>query len=96
MHTDFLTQDVEAAARAVGFRFDGVHAPANARDSYGLSYAQFVVPLVRAVQELNAENAALKARAAADAQAAQATATTETFEARRRRLEAGAGGQAQR
>jgi hypothetical protein len=96
VHTGFLAQEVEAAAQALGFRFDGVHAPANARDHYGLGYAQFVVPLVRAVQELSAENAALKARAAAaEAQAAQATATLESFEARLRRLEAGAG-QAQR
>ena len=67
VHTGFLAQDVERAARGLGFAFDGLHAPANARDSYGLGYAQFVVPLVRAVQELSsqvnalqAENAALK------------------------------------
>jgi hypothetical protein len=52
---------------------------------------------VRAVQELSAENAALKARAAAaEAQATRATATLDTFEARLRRLEAATGGQAQR
>jgi len=110
VRTGFLAQDVEAAARALGFRFDGVHAPANARDYYGLSYAQFVVPLVRAVQELSAENTALKARAAAaetkaaqaateaaaaKTQAAAATATLETFEARLRRLESAAGEPAQ-
>ena len=32
----------------------------NENDTYGLRYAEFVVPLTKAVQELSAENAALK------------------------------------
>jgi len=99
LHTGFLAQEVEQAAQGLGYTFDGVHAPANARDYYGLSYAQFVVPLVRAVQELSAENAALKARAAVlEARAAQAaaanaqtTATLESLAERLRRLEASGG-----
>jgi len=39
-----------------------VDAPKNDNDFYGLRYAEFVVPLVKAVQELKAENDALKAR----------------------------------
>ena len=76
VHTGFLAQDVAATARALGFVFDGVHAPASARDSYGLAYAQFVVPLVRAVQELNQQVRALQTQNAA-LQATTAQATTD-------------------
>jgi hypothetical protein len=59
-YTGFLAQEVEAAARQVGFAFSGVDAPRNEHDLYGLRYAEFVVPLVKAVQELDAENRALR------------------------------------
>lgn len=49
--TGFLAQDVEAAARAAGFEFSGVHAPKNGQGLYSLEYSTFVVPLVKAVQE---------------------------------------------
>jgi len=53
--------------------------------------------LARKVEALEQQNAALKTQAAsAETKAAQATATLETFEARLRRLENAAGGQAQR
>jgi hypothetical protein len=42
---------VEEAARTIGFDFSGVDAPKNDSDMYGLRYATFVVPLVKAVQE---------------------------------------------
>jgi trimeric autotransporter adhesin len=60
IHTGFLAQDVEKAAKELGFEFDGVDAPKNASDYYGLRYGQFVVPLVQAVQELSKENEELK------------------------------------
>ncbi|MBK9247461.1 MAG: tail fiber domain-containing protein [Ignavibacteria bacterium] len=48
----FLAQDVEKTIKETGFNaFDAVHAPTNENDNYSLSYAQFVVPLVKAVQE---------------------------------------------
>ena len=50
-HTGFIAQEVEAAAQACGFNFDGIHHPANEKDLYSLAYGQFVVPLVKAVQE---------------------------------------------
>lgn len=53
LKTGFLAQDVEKAAKSTGFDFDGVHAPTGQRDPYTLSYAQFVVPLVKSVQELS-------------------------------------------
>ena len=51
VRTGFIAQEVEAAAQKVGFDFDGVSAPENETDLYGIRYAEFVVPLVKAVQE---------------------------------------------
>ena len=50
-YTGFLAQEVEQAAKSIGFDFSGVDAPKNDEDMYGLRYAEFVVPLVKAVQE---------------------------------------------
>ncbi len=47
----FVAQEVEQAANALGYDFSGVDRPANSNDFYGLRYAEFVVPLVKAVQE---------------------------------------------
>lgn len=52
-HTGFIAQEVELAAHEAGFIFDGIDIPKNAGDLYGLRYAEFVVPLVKAVQQLN-------------------------------------------
>ncbi|HUH35747.1 MAG TPA: tail fiber domain-containing protein [Moheibacter sp.] len=51
IQTGFLAQDVEKAAQALNYDFDGVIAPKNENDYYTLSYSQFVVPLVQAVKE---------------------------------------------
>ena len=59
-YTGFLAQNVEAAAQAIKYDFSGVDAPKNENDHYGLRYAEFVVPLVKAVQELDEENEVLK------------------------------------
>lgn len=57
----FLAQEVEKNVQNAGFTaFDAVHVPAGSADNYGLAYAEFVVPLVKAVQELHAENQALR------------------------------------
>jgi len=58
--TGFIAQEVEDVAKKLGFTFSGVDAPKNDNDFYGLRYAEFVVPLVKAVQELNDENNLLK------------------------------------
>lgn len=60
VHTGFVAQEVEMAAKELNFEFSGVDAPKNSRDLYGLRYAEFVVPLVRAVQELNEKNEGLE------------------------------------
>jgi trimeric autotransporter adhesin len=52
VETGFIAQEVEAAAKKLGYDFDGVNIPKDPTIShYTLSYASFVVPLVKAVQE---------------------------------------------
>ena len=66
LHTGFIAQEVEEAAKKVGFNFDGVDAPKNENDLYGIRYAEFVVPLVKAVQEqqvtINAQQTTINAQ----------------------------------
>lgn len=54
--TGFLAQEVEQAAQAAGYDFSGIQKPENPEELYSLRYADFVVPLVKAVQELNTQN----------------------------------------
>jgi hypothetical protein len=58
--TGFIAQEVEKAADESGFDFDAVKKPQNDKDHYSLSYQEFVVPLVKAVQEQQKEIADLK------------------------------------
>jgi trimeric autotransporter adhesin len=51
LFSGFAAQEVEAAAAAAGYDFSGVDKPKNANAFYGLRYGDFVVPLVKAVQE---------------------------------------------
>jgi len=60
LQTGFVAQDVERAAKSLNYDFSGVDAAKNDKDLYGLRYAEFVVPLVKAVQELSSQNDALK------------------------------------
>jgi len=53
-YTGFLAQEVEQLATSIGFSFSGVDTPENEKDIYGLRYAEFTVPLVKAVQEQQA------------------------------------------
>lgn len=50
-YTGFIAQEVEASARKVGYDFSGVKTPQNDHDMYGLAYSDFVVPLVKGMQE---------------------------------------------
>jgi len=56
LYSGFVAQEVEETASKFGYDFSGVYKPANDKDVYGLSYAEFVVPLVKAVQELSNKN----------------------------------------
>ena len=49
--TGFIAQEIEKAANESGYNFSGVTIPKKETDLYTVSYAQFVVPLVKAVQE---------------------------------------------
>jgi len=60
VYTGFIAQEVEATAKEMGFDFSGVDAAKNENDTYGLRYAEFVVPLVKAVQEQQAMIKALE------------------------------------
>jgi hypothetical protein len=51
IRTGFVAQEVEKVAKELGFDFDGVDAPQNENSLYGIRYAEFVVPLVKAIQE---------------------------------------------
>jgi len=53
IHTGFVAQEVEEAAKKIGYDFSGVDKPQNEHTPYGLRYSEFVVPLVKAVQELS-------------------------------------------
>ena len=56
IQSGFIAQEVEAAALSIGYDFHGVDKPKNDTSHYGLRYAEFVVPLVKAVQELETKN----------------------------------------
>jgi hypothetical protein len=58
--TGFVAQEVEEAAQQLGYDFSGVDAPKNDKDVYALRYSDFVVPLVKAVQELDEKNKQLE------------------------------------
>ncbi len=50
-YTGFLAQEVEQAAKAANYNFSGYTVPKTEHGLYTLSYEQFVVPLVKAMQE---------------------------------------------
>jgi hypothetical protein len=56
IQTGFVAQEVETAANKLGYDFNGVDKPKNKDGVYGLRYDNFVVPLVKAVQELSKAN----------------------------------------
>jgi trimeric autotransporter adhesin len=60
----FIAQEVESAAKETGYQFNGIHVPQNDNDNYSLAYSEFVVPLVKSVQELSKQNDDLKSQLA--------------------------------
>lgn len=52
--TGFIAQEVDAAAQKINYDFSGVDKSGNI---WGLRYSEFVVPIVKAVQQLAAQNA---------------------------------------
>jgi FtsZ-binding cell division protein ZapB len=47
----FLAQDVEKAAKESGFAFPGIDVPSNDKEVYSLRYVDFIMPMVKAIQE---------------------------------------------
>lgn len=47
----FLAQEVEQISNEIGYEFSGIDKPDDDNGVWGLRYAEFVVPLVKAVQE---------------------------------------------
>jgi len=60
IQTGFIAQEVEKAAKKSKYNFSGVVSPASPNGTYGLNYAEFTVPLVKAVQEFHEEHETLK------------------------------------
>jgi hypothetical protein len=56
----FIAQDVEKAAQSIGYEFSGIDKAKNETDVYGLRYSEFVVPMVKAIQEQQAQIELLK------------------------------------
>jgi hypothetical protein len=51
IQTGFIAQEVEKVANEISYDFSRIDKPKNKNDYYGLRYAEFTVPLVKAVQE---------------------------------------------
>lgn len=51
LYTGFVAQEVEQVAKEIGYDFSGVDKPRNKDAFYGLRYSEFVVPLVKGMQE---------------------------------------------
>jgi hypothetical protein len=49
----FLAQDVEKAAEESGFDFPGIDVPRNDKEVYSLRYVDFIMPMVKSIQELD-------------------------------------------
>ncbi|CAN5739022.1 hypothetical protein BH10BAC2_BH10BAC2_35230 [soil metagenome] len=60
IYNGFVAQEVEAVAKKINYDFSGVDKPETKDGLYGLRYTDFVVPLVKAVQELSSQNDSLK------------------------------------
>jgi hypothetical protein len=58
IQTGFVAQEVEATAKSINYNFSGVEVDESGM--YSLRYAEFVVPLVKAVQELSDQNEQLQ------------------------------------
>ncbi|MBK7009127.1 MAG: tail fiber domain-containing protein [Saprospiraceae bacterium] len=63
--TGFIAQEVEALCNSLQYEFSGVVKPENDSQHYQLRYAEFVVPMVKALQEQQAMIKELQAQVAA-------------------------------
>jgi trimeric autotransporter adhesin len=56
IYSGFIAQEVQAVAEKLNYDFSGVDKPQTKDGMYGLRYDNFIVPLVKAVQELSKKN----------------------------------------
>lgn len=56
VYTGFVAQDVEKAAKSLQYDFSGVDVAKNEKGLYGLRYSEFIMPIVKALQELSKLN----------------------------------------
>ena len=49
--TGFLAQEVEDAMKKTGYNFTGIEIPKNSNEVYSLRYIDFIMPLVKSIQE---------------------------------------------
>ena len=47
----FIAQDVELAAKESSFNFPGLDVPKNDKEAYALRYTDFIMPIIKAMQE---------------------------------------------
>lgn len=59
-YTGLIAQDVEQVANEIGYDFSGVDKPKNDSDYYGLRYSDFVMPLIKSIQEQQSQIDTLK------------------------------------
>ncbi len=60
VQTGFIAQEVAIAAKKNKYNFSGVVPPTTPNGTYGLNYAEFTVPIVKAVQEFHQDYENLK------------------------------------
>ena len=58
----FMAQEVEQILKENEYPAIGIETPQNEKDHYSIRYSEFVVPLVKGMQELNAKNEEQKQR----------------------------------
>src|SRR6266498_1339369 len=56
VYNGFIAQEVEETAKKLNYEFSGVDKPQSKDGLYGLRYGNFVVPIVKAMQELSQQN----------------------------------------
>lgn len=60
LESGFIAQEVASLSQKLNWDFSGIDSPQNPETAYGLRYSQFVVPLVKAVQEQESQIQALE------------------------------------
>jgi hypothetical protein len=56
----FIAQEVDKAAKDANYDFCGVERPSTPDGLYGIRYTDFIMPLVKSVQDLSIENESQK------------------------------------